>query len=1614
MHRDAKGNLWTGTSGGLDRYDHQTQRFTRAVYDPHVPEGIGFGHVRVIVEDEDGKLWLGLQGGGLNHYDPETGRFVHYRHQNDDSHSLSSDVVNALHMDAKGTLWVATDKGLNRLDKITGKFKHFNFRPSDPFSLSSDIVTAIFEDREGILWVGTSDRGLNRYDQTNGRFFRYRYNLAQSGSLSDDNVRIIYQDHQGTLWVGTEFGLNRYNRKEGTFAQFRHDEADPNSLTRDSIWSIYQSNMGTLWIGTSGGLNKYDMGTRRFKHYKPLAKDPNSLSDKFVSAFYQEKNGTLWVGTFGGGLNRYDAKTKQFKHYGHDETDPSSLSHNAVASIFQDSKGRLWVGTAGGGLNRFEPETDSFVHFRHDVNELNSLLSNEVWVIREDSDGALWLGTNGGLERFDVNTYHFEHYVHSPANPYSLSHDYVSTLLIERNAVWVGTKGGGLNRLDRQTGRFEHYRYDLNNPKSITDDDVTSIHKSGSGILWVATTNGLNKFEASSGEFTRYRQKDGLLNEHVYGILEDALGNLWLSSNGGIFRFNTTTGIFKQFDVSDGLQSNEFNTGSYFRNHQGEFFFGGVNGFNRFFPGQIVDDRQAPTVVFTDLLLFNKSVPVDVSQTNRRAGAFKLSRAVNESQRLTLDHRQSLVSFKFAALHYASPDKNLYAYKLEGADADWIYTDADIRRATFTNIPSGIYTLHVKAANKDGVWSQESRTLELEVLPPPWKTWWAFSSYALLALAIILHFMNAHRKKLHYERTVIQQLKQVDKLKDEFLANTSHELRTPLNGIIGLAESLMDGVTGELPEKTKANLAMVVASGKRLSNLINDILDFSKLKNRNLQLNTKAVDIHALTDVVLTLSRPLLGDKSLELINAVPNNLPACEADEDRLQQILHNLVGNAIKFTDQGQVVVSARDEEDFLRVNVSDTGIGIDKSKFNTIFEFFEQLHGSEVRAYSGTGLGLAVSKQLVELHGGKIGVESILGEGSKFNFTLPVSAAVPESSIVVNQTIARLELAPINIQNEQVESSEHTVEGSQFRLLLVDDEPINRQVLLNHLSRRNYHLVEASGGQEALDIIEQAEQPFDLILLDIMMPRVSGYEVCKVIRQTYPVNDLPVIFLTAKNQVADLVQSFAVGANDYLSKPVAKHELLTRVETHLRLLDINRNLESKVVERTVELERSAQSTLALSQICSEISGNLNLRELLHTVYYRMKQLMDVDVFSIGLFDQKSQEIHFKLAIENDSPLPEFTFSMKDRSRPAVWCLKHKKAVIINDFDQDFSKYFGDTPVPEPKAGRHPDSLIYWPLIAGEKVIGVLTVQSFNRNAYNDHKQDMIRTLASTTAIALDNANAYNVVELQNKELMATQQQLVQSEKMASLGTLTAGVAHEINNPTNFVHVSAQNLEVDLERCQQFIMDLAGDDTDVEILESLDEHFNPLHEHLNTIRDGTERIKTIVRDLHAFTQLEIADAKRVNVTECLLSTINLVQTKHQELTEFITEFADHPEILCHPGQINQVFMNLIVNACDAIRDRKRKESDDSNQKGKILVGCKVVGNEVDITIADNGCGMSDQTKNKLFEPFYTTKPVGEGTGLGLSISYGIVQKHEGQLFVESDIGVGTTFHLKLPLPDK
>lgn len=463
----------------------------------------------------------------------------------------------------------------------------------------------------------------------------------------------------------------------------------------------------------------------------------------------------------------------------------------------------------------------------------------------------------------------------------------------------------------------------------------------------------------------------------------------------------------------------------------------------------------------------------------------------------------------------------------------------------------------------------------------------------------LLEEVQTYSRELETKNVALSEL---DKLKDEFLANTSHELRTPLNGIIGLAESLADGAAGPLSEETRYNLQLIASSGKRLASLVSDLLDFSKLRHAELELHLKAVDMRQLAEVVLTLSRPLAAEKPLALRNEIGDDMPPVVGDENRLQQIMHNLVGNAIKFTSEGAVTISAVEQEGMVAVTVSDTGIGIPAEKFDEVFKSFEQVDASTARGYGGTGLGLSITKQLVELHGGTIWVESELGQGSHFTFTIPVSHEKPEPRPTLSQPVDNVQQIEAEPQLTEPEARSETPKtNGHFTILVVDDEPVNRQVLVNHLSLQNYAVLQATNGLEALNLIKERPRP-DLILLDIMMPRMSGYEACQGLRQLYSANELPVVMLTAKNQVADLIQGFQNGANDYLAKPFSKDELLARIKTHLHLAHINRASDRFVPrefltflkkESIVEVNLGDQSQEDMTILFSDIRSFTSLSE-------------------------------------------------------------------------------------------------------------------------------------------------------------------------------------------------------------------------------------------------------------------------------------------------------------------------------------------------------------------------------------------------------------------------------------
>jgi signal transduction histidine kinase/ligand-binding sensor domain-containing protein/class 3 adenylate cyclase len=1229
--QDRKGFMWFGTEDGLNRYDGY--KFVVFKHSTENPKSISNNHILTIYEDHSGLLWIGTNGGGLNRFDREKEEFSHFKNEQGDLNSLSNNFVTSIYKDRSGTIWIGTNGGgLNRLNNedvnILGlgeeRFLHYKHIPGNPNSMSNNFIKTIFEDHTGVLWIGTRDGGLNEFNSDLESFTHYKNEINNPQSLSSNSVQIIYEDDSGvlwvgteggglnkfdpvgkkfshfvsvtnepnslssnivysvfedfsgTLWIGTEDGLNKFDRENKNFVSFRNIPGIRTSLSNDIVFSIYEDRSGALWVGTNGGgINKFEREKDNFILYKKDPNNPNSLSNNFVTALYVEENDIIWIGTEGG-LNRYDRKEDKFTKYKHNKNNPGSLSNNVVSSIYKDNSGVLWIGTFRGGLNKYNEVSGDFTHYRKDeIN--NSISSDVVKSIYEDRSGKIWVGTDRGLNKFDRGKEKFINYINNPSDGKSLSSNVVNSIYEDRSGIlWVGTDVG-INRFNKETNDFSVYRNTRDRKGSLSNNVVLSMYEDRSGVFWVGTEGGgLNRFDRDKEKFISYQERDGLPNNIVYGILEDGTGTLWISTDKGLTKFDPTSidkfghPSFIFYDVNDGLQSNKFNQGACFKSTDGEMFFGGVGGFNSFFPDRIKVNQYIPPVVITDFKIFYKSVPIGGSVVEEVVegvtegvegveGVEKvlfrspLIKSINETEEIKLPHKKNVFTFEFAALNYTTPEKNQYMYKLDGFDKNWVYAGTR-RSVTYTNLDPGEYVFRVKGSNNDGVWNETGTSLIVTIKPPWYQTWWAYSLYAVLFVLIIYGYTRMQSKRIERERSVSERLRRVDKLKDEFLANTSHELRTPLNGIIGIAESLYDGVAGDLSEKTKSNLSMIISSGKRLTSLVNSILDFSKLKIKDLELQIKPVDINSITDIVLKINEPLIAGKELSLKNEIGKDIPPVEGDENRLLQIMYNLIGNAIKFTKSGTVAVYAKQIDNMVEVSVSDTGIGIQQDKIKDIFKSFEQVDSSTAREYGGTGLGLAITKQLVELHGGEVRVESEVGISSTFSYTIPVSKGKAEPQSKKQEVAKVTDIDDIEIAPTKKYISK---ENAEFKILIVDDDPINQQVLKNHLSFDNYHITSALNGEEALNEIESGKN-FDLILLDIMMPRMSGYEVCKIIREKYLPSELPIILITAKNQVSDLVEGFSHGANDYLAKPFSKNEFLARIKTHLNLLKINSSYE------------------------------------------------------------------------------------------------------------------------------------------------------------------------------------------------------------------------------------------------------------------------------------------------------------------------------------------------------------------------------------------------------------------------------------------------------------------------
>ena len=1224
IYEDRQGTLWIGTDrasggAGLNRYERETDTFTRFVNNPNDPAGSSASAVRAILEDRGGALWVGTEDGGLYQFDRETETYAQYAYGPNDPKgrsgkgevgkgigSMPVDAEAAIYEDESGTLWVGSDAGLNRLDRETQTFIHFMHDPGDPTSIGRGVVTTMLEDGKGRFWVGTSAGGLCRMDRPQRTFSCYRHDSGNPMSLSDNRVTSIYEDAAGTLWVGTsvstgEGGLNRFNPEIGTFDRLVHDPSRSTSLSNNNVESIFQDRSGVLWIGTfGGGLDKLKHPAPLFTAYLPPAKDLQAWT------VLEDGSGRLWVSS-GVGIHRLDRRTGQWTSFVHDPDDPKGLSQGIFRVLFEDRAGALWVGT-GGGLDRFDAGTGTFEHFRHDPEDTTTPANSRIRSIYEDRQGRLWVGTwsEGGLNLMDRRTGRFTRFLNDPHDPASIGAGIVNSILEDsRGRFWVATSSGGLNLMDRETGRFTRFINDPTDPNSLSSNDVNPLLEHPSGMIWAGTFgSGLNLFDPESGRSRRFNTQNSCLpHDMVFGILQDEAGYLWLNTNHGIVRFDPEQETCTVFGLDDGLVSLASSPGSY-KSARGEFFFGSFGGVHGFFPDEIPGSAAAPPVVLTDFRLFNRSVVPGPKSL--------LPRRITETEEIVLAHRQSSVGFEFAALHFTRPEQNRYAYQMEGFDADWIHS-GNGRTATYTNLPPGAYVFRAKGANSDGVWNEDGTSVRLVILPPWWRTWWAYLFYGLLIAGCIFAAdrvqrrrlirkerdktrqreveqareieaantrLRVHEQHLEEQNAMLQQqntqieaqaeqLRELDAVKARFFANISHEFRTPLTLLLG---PIQDALKGGDRDQLEEHLPLMQRNAERLLSLIGQLLDLSKLEAGGMQLHARQTDLVPLLCQLALAFASRAERQGLTLIYYPEVETLPCFVDIDKLEKIVLNLLSNAFKFTDRGgkvRVHLARRhaDTGAWAEIAVQDTGKGIPDAALPYMFGRFHQVVAGTTPSHEGTGIGLALTRELVELHQGTITVESTENFGSTFTVRLPLGQAHLQTGDLAEviepdapDSLARRDVPADLFEGDgpaeyaapaAVQEPEEHAEKDRPTVLVIEDNRDMRAYLKSHLAPR-YRFAEAANGETGLELVRSLKP--DLIISDVMMPLLDGLSLCRIVKSDPTLGRIPIVLLTARADEHSKMEGLATGADDYLAKPFNAEELLVRVEN---LIDFRRKL-------------------------------------------------------------------------------------------------------------------------------------------------------------------------------------------------------------------------------------------------------------------------------------------------------------------------------------------------------------------------------------------------------------------------------------------------------------------------
>lgn len=1195
IYQDNKGFIWIGTKEGLNKYDGIN--FIEYSHNPNDTTSISANVITKILEDQFGHIWVGTTR-GLNRLSFDQKGFIKYKSKRDKNSKFGSNIISEIYEDSDKQLWIGSGDGSLHLYKraedsfisfpvankaelraikegpddtlILGygawvleqgkggilffdKRNHTFIQDSLELLSGNFSVTNIVAEDATNIWISTYNTGLYKYNIKTGDLQTYDVKPGVPGHLNSDLLFGIYKDQQGILWIATDGGsINWYNKETGRFTQYKNTPSKK-GLKVLAITSIFEDRDGLFWIGTvNDGINILNKYKRRIRHLSYGDGNKNGLSGKSVLALAESKDGGIWIGFDHGSVNYLNSETQLITHYLYNPADSNSVSDDVINGLYESKSGELFIGTYLNGFDILNEQRNQLTHYG-----VNNAIKNATYIkcFYEDRIGAIWIGSRKqGLIRFDRKTNIATNFKHDPDNPNSINHNHIAAILEENDkSLWIGTFNG-LNLIDIESGTIKSWEHVENDLNSLSGIQVYALCKDKNGGLWIGTDNGLNYYDRLKDNFHHFTTADGLPSNTIKGILNDEANNLWISTNRGLSRFSISKMEFKNFGLEDGVLGLEFNENSALKTSDGKILFGSTNGISYFYSKDITSNPLVPPIIITNFLIANK--PVKIGAKNS-----PLRKQISDTKSLTLTHKHSVFTFEFFALNYTSPQKNQYAYMLEGFDEKWNYVGTQ-HNATYTNINAGKYIFRVKAANNDGIWNEEGVALEVIILPPWWKTWWAFSIYMFVFAIAGLGARKAALTRiklmndLKLERLAKEKENEINQIKLKFFTNLSHEFKTPLTLILGPLERIISSNYGDAVMKKQFSL--MYRNAGRLLRLINQLMDFRKINQSKMTLMASKVELISFIKVIVENFQLMADNRNIKLHFKTKMDSQYLWIDEEKIDKVLYNLLSNAFNFTRGGDKITVSVDmanklpddrynpqkkKPKFIAITVSDTGLGISEENLKKIFERFYQI---EQKGY-GTGIGLSLSKSLIQLQKGELFVLSKLGKGSKFIVHLPLGKEYLEESEIVTKSIdaAAKSYRPLIPQYEQFDENPNPViykNDKELTLLIVDDNPDVR-IFLNESLKENYNIIEATDGKQGLKIA--GENNIDLVISDIMMPQMDGLEFCFQMKSHINTSHIPIILLTAKTEEKDIMEGLHIGADEYVTKPFSINLLEARIK-------------------------------------------------------------------------------------------------------------------------------------------------------------------------------------------------------------------------------------------------------------------------------------------------------------------------------------------------------------------------------------------------------------------------------------------------------------------------------------